>query len=171
MICAGTMPYSCPCSATRKRNAPASLTRPSISCAANSASQRSHAAASRTRPARGQEIQGRAGSRQKMNQADRQMLFKNSAQSSGNVRAGTASGATSGISASSRSPAVAVIVPSRCPASTGACTDSSTVTAVCTCEASAFSSRSGSLRSGTGVMESCRPSTTGTAECRPPAAA
>lgn len=149
----------------------ASLTRPSISCAANSASQRSHAAASRTRPGAWAGNTRQSSTPVKNNQADRQMLFKNSAQSSGNVRAGTASGATSGISASSRSPAVAVIGAEPLPGFDRGLHGLVDRNRSLTCDASAFSSRSGSLRSGTGVMESCRPSTTGTAECRPPAAA
>ena len=55
-------------------------------------------------PARGPKIQSRIGSEAKINYADIQIRLKNSAQSSGNVRAATSSGATSGISAISCSP-------------------------------------------------------------------
>ena len=65
-------------------------------------------------------------------------------------------------SATVSSPAVTVMRPSCCPAATGARTDASVSTDVRICAARAFSSRSGASLCGTGVTNSCVPSTTGT---------
>ena len=79
------------------------------------------------------------------------------------VSASTASGATSGISASVLPFARMVIVPSCWPFSTGAVTDSATSTLDSTCEASALSISTGCVSCASGVTVSARPSTTGTA--------
>ena len=93
---------------------------------------------------------------------EKQIFPSSSAQRSRKVRAGISAGATRGISATVSSPAVTVMRPSCYPAATSARTDASVSTDVRICAARAFSSRSGASLCGTGVTNSCVPSTTGT---------